>query len=592
MKLKRYTGFIDTNILLTENVAQAKKFLVDKYLLDNKLKKEELKPEQLRDIERNPDYVKIRDMVARNAGYTYVFTRFFFVDNIPFEELKALYDKLLDLKALLNRLPKAVDRYIEPEVRNGATRTAYEDLSDDLENIIRYRRYKHFMDELPAQMKHELESSGTVMKEKIENLAIEFYKLQPELQKNFIKKLSRYIALNDLIRVLESYLKASTGQGFSQFIQKVEEVNKRLGEKHGAEIIYINEDEERIIVQLKSYEACKSLCANTSWCIAQWHSHWDSYVGGDTVYSKQYAMFDFSLSPGDNHSIIGCTINQGNKWRTGHLKNDSGIDERSFRKRLSTEENELIVGPTNEEVAAKKRYVEASKILKKEGISIDQAKKAIADGADVNCGSGAPLYNACKLNNKELVEYYLEIGAVPNLGPDETRLPINETKDLDIIKMLVSKGANFTSKAFKNFVDSKTGQFNKDAIEYFLQNGMNINFEDGYALRNAARGGKLDLVSYLIERGSNPNLRNGMAFVWSCEYAQFDSVKYLLETNKLSDGIVRGFQLAYKRTKVANPKKDTFIEITNFILSWAKENKKTELLTTLEGIKREEDSKK
>lgn len=580
MMLKRYNNFINKEESLNENVAQAKKYLVDKYLKDNDLKKEDVKPEQLREIERLPDYVKIRDLVARNAGWTYVFTRFFFEDEVPFEELKALYDKLVEYKSLLNRLPKTVDRYLEPEERNGQKRTAYEDLSDDLENISRYRNYKHFLDELPAQMKHELESSGAVLKGKVENLAVEFYKLDPNLQKNFIKKLSRYRAINDLVRVLESYLKASSGQGFSDFIKKVEEVNKRLGEKHGAEIVNINEEDEKIIIELRSFEACKSLCANTSWCIAQWHSHWDSYVGGDTVYAKQYAVFDFGLSPGDNMSIVGCTINAGNKWRTGHMKNDGSITEQAFRRSLSSEENAIVVGPTAAEVEAKRRYVEASKILKKDNITIDQAKKAIADGADVNCGSGLPLYNACKTGNKELVAYYLEVGAQPNLGPDEQRLPINDAKDLEIIKMLVKNGANFTPKAFKNFVDSKLGVFNKDAVEYFLQNGMNINFEGGYALRNATRSGKIELIDYLVKNGSDPNLRKGMAFTWACEYGKPEAVDYLLKTGKIrSDvqegGLVRGFQLAHARNKKDDT--GTFKKICDLIYTYAKEKNIPEL---------------
>lgn len=592
MKLKRYNSFLS----IDENVAQAKKYLLDKYLKDSGAKKEDLKPEQIKQLERMPDYVKIRDLVSRNPGWTYVFTRFFFEDEIPFNELEALYNKLVELKPLLVRLPKAVDKYIEPEERNGSKRTAYEDLSDDLENILRYRDYKHFIDELPAKMKHEVESSGVVMKEKLENLAVEFYKLDPELQKNFIKKLSRYTALNDLVRVMESYLKASSGEGFSTFIKKIEELNKRMSEKHGAEILYINEDTETIIIELKSFEACKTLCANTSWCIAQWHSHWESYVGGDNVFSKQYAIFNFSLSPADNKSIIGCTIEQNNHWRTGHVKNDSPISEKSFRSLLSKEENDVIVGPTKDEVAAKKRYVEASKVLKKDNITLDQAKKAIADGAGVNTGAGIPLINAVKAGNIPLIEYYLSNGAVPNLSPDEKDAPINHTTNLDIIKMLVAKGANFTPKAFKNFVDNSTGVFNKEAIEYFLKNGMNINFQEGYALRSASKHDNLGLISFLVEKGANPNAKNGMAFCWSCEWARLAVVDYFLKCGKLTVGFKRGFELAYKRYKKMSSDKseseqsEAYRKISENILAYAKD-KDENLYQELVKIKEDTDKK-
>ncbi len=567
MKLQRYNNFTKSNNSniesIDENVAQAKKYLVDKYIQDNEIKKEDLKPEQIREIEKLPDYIKIRDLLVKNAGWTYVFTRFHFEDGVEFEELKSLYDKLTEFKNLLNRLPKPVDRYLESEKRNNdLERTAYEDLSDDLEKISRYRNYKHFIDELPAQVKKEAEASGTIMISKIENLAVEFYKLDPSLQKNFIKKLSRYRFLNDLVRVMESYLKASTGHGFANFIKKVEEVNARLTEKHGAEIIYINEEEERIIVELRSYEACKALCANTSWCIAQYHGHWESYVGGDDVYAKQYAVFDFSLSPGDNYSIMGCTVNQGNKWRASHLKNDSSISEREFRGKLSKEENELIVGPNKEEVEAKKRYVKASKILKENKITVDQAKKAILDGAAVNTGSGIALVNAVKNGNLELVQYLLSVGSVPNLSPNENDPPINFSSDLEITKTLVAAGANFTPKAFRNFIDSRTGEYNKEAIQYFLDNGMNINFDSAYALRVAAKSDNLDLVKYLIEKGADPNAKSMMPIVWGAEYGKPEGLDYMLNHAKinLSDltPLERIFRLSYRR--IYKNAKDRFVK--------------------------------
>ncbi len=592
MKLKRYNNFNSTENV-SENVAQAKKYLLDKYLADNEVKKEDLKPEQIKELERLPDYVTIRDMVSRNPGWTYVFTRFFFEDGIGHTELKSLYDTLVELKSLLNRLPKTVDKYTTTFKReDGSEVSAYENLSDDLENIKRYRNYKHFIDELPAQMKHEVESSGVLMKEKIENLAVEFYKLAEELQKNFIKKLSRYRYLNDLIRVWENYLKASSGQGFNQFIEKIEELNDRMTEKHGAVIVYSNEEEERIIIELRSFEACKTLCANTAWCIAQWHSHWDSYVGGDEVYSKQYALFDFSLSPADNMSIVGCTINQGDKWRTGHVKNDAGISEREFRKTLNNEENAVLIGPSREEVEQKKRYVKASKILRKEGITIKEAMNAIKDGADVNSGNGLPLLNAVKSNNLELIEYYLSIGAVPNLSPSDNDAPINHTKSLEIIKLLVSKGANFTSKSFKNFCDSRTGDFNIEAIEYFLKNGMNINFEGGYALRNAVRNGNLAMTKFLIERGADPNQKNGMAISWCIEWLTGDRIEekknlamYLLTCNKTSaDNIMKAYQRAYDRSKKSD-NKNVYVDVCEKIEQFAKE-KQTQLVGLIEKIKK------
>ena len=451
--LKKYNQFLDSNSkLLNENVQLAKRYLVDHWIEANKgeelytlnqndlklidedpkysklkkfisrnpvdtLDKEKIKelnmtlelgklpPEKIREIENNPNYLKLKKLLEKSVGWVYTFTVFHFGEGVAIAELEQLYKQLLDNRDLLDRLPQTVDKY-----------TSYEQLIDDLENVSRYRKAKALLDELPGEVKREAQNASIAMKKKMEDLAFEFYNLKPELQKNFIKKIARYRTLLSLSRALETYIKASLGTNLSSFVEKVGEVNKKYGDKRGAEIVFLNEDTQKMIIEIRSWETCKALCSNTSWCIASSISQWNNYVGGDNVFTKQYIILDFSLSPTNNNSIIGVTVQQNNKFRASHLKNDASISESDVRRGLTKEENDLLVGMTNQEAEQKKRLVIASKEIKKPGITIDLLDKYLKDGADINVDSGLPLKNAIKENNYDKVKFLLDQGASVHLG--------------------------------------------------------------------------------------------------------------------------------------------------------------------------------
>ena len=177
MKLFKYNQFLGENTL-NENLDKAKKFLKDTYLLTTaatelgfvegelkaqldhkekrsltlgdftpeqqaeirtKLRTLKLTDEQVRGIERNPDFLKIREYLGqKHIGWTYPFAYFFFVEMVSLEELftrvekievdgkeieapnNILY-KLVEYQGLLDRLPKKFDaNFIDPNIPNNA----------------------------------------------------------------------------------------------------------------------------------------------------------------------------------------------------------------------------------------------------------------------------------------------------------------------------------------------------------------------------------------------------------------------------------------------------------------------------------------
>mgnify|MGYP000710265878 CR=1 FL=1 len=149
MKLSNYKQFLGEKPL-NENLDKAKKFLKDRFLLKTaaedlgfvqgelkaqldhkekrslvlgdftpeqqaeirlKLRELRLKDDEVRTIERNPEFLKIREALGQQyIGWTYPFTYFYFVEMVSLEELftneGSIFNKLIEYKGLLDKLPK------------------------------------------------------------------------------------------------------------------------------------------------------------------------------------------------------------------------------------------------------------------------------------------------------------------------------------------------------------------------------------------------------------------------------------------------------------------------------------------------------
>jgi hypothetical protein len=531
MLFRKYTDFIGkskpvitemTKELVTENVAAAKKFLKDKYYKDKKLdfKEHKLTDAEIRKIEGDPNYIKIRDMLQKDnaLGYTYVFVKFFFDEGVPMEELVTLWEQIKENRDIANRLPKAIDKFDGTTDENGVTWN-YEKLIDELEILGRYRITKHLVDQFPSDLKKEYNNTtAVVIKDKIANIAIGFEELGEELQSMFIKKIRRYKTLREFIGAAEQFIKGSSNSGLIKFLDSCDDVNDRLGELNGVEVVY-NEN-NIVIIELRSFEACRTLCNSTSWCIANSNYNWDSYVGGDSVYTKQYAIFNFNLGPTDVNSIIGTTIESNNTPRTTHNKRDSFVDTSQLKSLLKGWKvpYEVLKGMTAAEVDLKKRRIVANREIIKTGLTIERAKKFIDDGADPNAHQGKPLKQAVEKDDIEVVKYLISRGANPNIGKS-----IDSAKNLDMIKILVAAGSQISDEIFKNIMNDE------DAVKFVLDHGADPNHNNGFPIRTAARSGKTNIIKILVKYGADVNARRGMAIKWAAEYSTPETVKTLLE---------------------------------------------------------------
>jgi hypothetical protein len=547
MLFKNYQEFIGS-FRIDENVQQAKIYLRKKALADKKAKTkkedETLTAEEGRRAETNPDFIKIKDMLRDNPGHVFAFTKFFFEEGVPFEELKAMYDTIKEYRSVIGNLPMTVDKYADVESKDG--RTGFEMLGDDIEKLKRGRVVKKWVDKLYGDIKREYTNASATVKERVDGIAMAFdefgkesngtkdLKVNAELQDLFFNKLRRYKNLNEVIQAALSYIKSANNSSISKFFQNIQKVNQKYGELNGAEIVY-NENNV-LILEVKSYHANKELNSNTSHCIASSSHHWDSYVGADSNYNKQYYIYNFNLPTSDDKSVIGITIAPKGEVRACHTKSDANFSSqiKPYMSKLNIDFG-VLAPMTTEEIEKKKKRVIANKEIVKPNLSTEQVKKYYDEGGDPNAGQGKPLINAVAEDNFEKTEYLLDMGAMPNIGG-----AIKGAKNLKMIKLLVSHGATVTNEIFASVANDY------DAVKYLLDENMDPDFEQGLPLRTAAKNGRLDILELLVKRGAKISTRRYMVVKWAAEWAKIDILNWLLDkleeqnddyTSKLGDWI-------------------------------------------------------
>jgi hypothetical protein len=632
MKLFKYRQFLGETPL-NENLDKAKRFLKDTYLLtsaaknlgfvegelkaqlDNKekrvitlgdftpeqqaeiklkLRELRLKDEEVRNIERNPDFLKIRELLGQKyIGWTYPFTYFYFAEMVSMEELftstetvtsegkevkvpNNIFSKLIDYSGLLDKLPKKFDaNFIDPNIPNNA-----EVLIDGLDSLEDYRKIKKVIDKLTPVLKKDYTDSPEVIKGQFAEVSRGFDQLggkdevkKEKLWKSFFgeirtiesdqvihgksyKKgdkryfgpLSRYKNIREFIKAAQNYLKSSENETILAFYDKINTCNEKYGTQ-GADTVY--EENGILIIEVKSFQANQFLNGHTRHCIKDYSSQWENYVASHN--NKQYYIYNFNIPQYDNYSTIGITIQPGQSIRACHAKDDANITS-SIKGILKKFESEYDIKDdifaqlkpmTDEEIKKRERAKIAEREIIKKGLSIDQIKQYVKeDGANINKDNCVALLHAVEENNYEKSKVILELGGSPNLRSKADAI-INKAQDLNMIKLLVSNGSELTGEVFNNICNEL------EAVEYCLKQGLDPNFDNSLPIRRCCKGGwkskddigegYYEVFLLLIKYGAKLSDEGGrnMAIKWAAEYGRLNFIDYMLEK-----GVKSGFKAA------------------------------------------------
>lgn len=599
MKLHKYNQFLGEKPL-NENLDKAKKFLKDRFIISTaakdldlltgeladqmehgekrtltlkdftpeqqeelrkKIREIKLTDEQVRNIEREPDFAKLRELLKDNLGYLYNFTYMYFVEMVSFDEIKSMYEKVLSYGSLLDKLPKKFDaNFIDTNISNNS-----EVLIDGLDSLEDYKKIKKVVDKLTPDLKKDYMDAPEMVKDDFAEVARAFNDLgkkddgtidevereklwktffgeikEIEGKKKYVGQLKRYKSIREFIKAAQNHLKASDNKDIIAFYDKINKCNEKFGYS-GADIIF---DEEGILViEVKSFPANQMLNGHTRHCIKDSMSQWDSYVANHN--NKQYYIYNFNIPQYDNLSVIGITIQPGQSVRACHAKDDSNIagSIKNILKKWEKDYNidtdifvNALKSMTKEEIDRRERAKVAEREIVRKGLTIEQILKYVKeDGANINKDNAKALENAVDENNLEKVKVCLDLGASPNLKPKGPEAIISKAKGLDMIKLLVSYGAELNGDVFNNVLSDM------GALEYCLKAGLDPNFGGSLPFRKVAKGsyksktdigvGYSDAFIMLLKYGAklvNDSGRN-MIIKWAAEYGRFDMIKYVVE---------------------------------------------------------------
>jgi hypothetical protein len=635
MKLFRYNQF--TNLEpLNENLDKSKKFLKDQFIikklandlklidteLDYKLRhgekkglsKRDFTPEQfneirmkmrdvrltddqVRNLERNEEFVKLRNLFQPNIGYLYNFVYMYFIEGIPYEEVERLYGLLIEYKDLLDRLPKKFDiNFIDENIPNETNHhTNAEILSDELDKLGEYRKVKKIIDTLPPKLKKAANSATELQMEQLTEIANGFESVTPEDKKEIVWKtffgemledrhettrdgkpnptfgklvwrsrLFRFQQMDnplvEFIRAAKQHLEASGSEGYSDRIEKINKVNDLLGVK-GCRVIY--NESGILIIEVNSYAANKMLNAHCSHCIVNSESYWNSYLG---EYNIQYYIYNFNLPSTNTRWTIGVTIQPNRTWQGGACQavNNSNIggEFKSLLKQWERDYNikddlfDVLQPLSAEEIERRKRAKEAERFIIKKTIpdpetgrerpiTAEDLQRYVKEfGADINRDKGKALINAVEDNDIERVKMIFALGGTANLekGSDSA---IAKAKDMEMIKLLVSNHAVLTGDVFNNIV------CDKDALEFCLKAGADVNFNSNLPIRKVCKGSWSSLTNIgesfydgyemLLKYGVKTEEANKNFVVkWAAEYGRLDIIN-----DQMSKGCKSGFVDAF-----------------------------------------------
>jgi hypothetical protein len=390
---------------------------------------------------------------------------------------------------------------------------------------------------------------------------------------HFMSTLPRYHNIEEFLKAAKQYLTSielskdeviegespeerrirSVRRRYLDFCKKVDECVLKLGAS-GAEFVYPKNPEDRfdpevnkegiLIIEVRSYSANVMLNGHTAHCIKDSLGNWDSYVGNYN--NKQYYVYDFNLPLTDDWSTIGTTIEPGQSVRATHNRRDTSVGTGRFKEILKGYEKDhnidvdlwsLLKPMSKEEIDRKERAKLANRKIIQPGLSLEEITKLVKeDSADINKDNGKCLENAVDDDDIEKVEGILKLGALTTLKKKEEG-PLLRAKGIDMIRLLVSYGAEMNGKIFKNVVSSV------EPLQFCLSAGLDPNFEQSLPLRACYKGTWQDmrnegepyyepfllLMEYIKKTKLWQDLLDGKGnqiIKWACEYGRVEILEY------------------------------------------------------------------
>lgn len=223
------------------------------------------------------DFTNIKMMLGdKNMKYCYMFTYFRYEMQVEMVTLIALWNKIDSLKDHLDKMPKDVVTYRNPTI-------LMNELIEMEKRIVIDRFSKYLPESLDKEYKaiFALSDKNSLKRQAdFEKFLNQFFELNEEYQKDFVKNVSRVKSGTSLLTELKAFVK------YVKAGRDIESVKKK--ELPGLKKLFV--DQNTVLCEVLNHNTMKKV-GSTSWCITRDSGHWRSYVS-DVEGAKQHILWN------------------------------------------------------------------------------------------------------------------------------------------------------------------------------------------------------------------------------------------------------------------------------------------------------------
>ncbi|MGH9828303.1 MAG: ankyrin repeat domain-containing protein, partial [Blastocatellia bacterium] len=140
---------------------------------------------------------------------------------------------------------------------------------------------------------------------------------------------------------------------------------------------------------------------------------------------------------------------------------------------------------------------------------LETIKSLVAGGADpnrtgrtaVNGYYSEPLAEGARLERKDIVQFLLNNGADPNVDQGDALKAAISTGNLEIVKLLLSKGMTLKNGPWVLYAASKS----LNLVSLLVDAGAQVAVQDSYGATPIMNAASRDIAGYLLDRGADVN---------------------------------------------------------------------------------------
>lgn len=172
---------------------------------------------------------------------------------------------------------------------------------------------------------------------------------------------------------------------------------------------------------------------------------------------------------------------------------------------------------------------EANKLLTSASAcgDMEEIKRALRLGADIDAFSGTPLIHACSYGHFDAVRFLLDNGADATVRQSASLFVASDKNYPNIARLLLAAGSDLSADDY-HVVMYAAEKGLVDILTVLAEFGADFSVNNNRAIESAAREGHLEALAFLIAHGANPSANYNYPLYVAVKYNRIEIVRELL----------------------------------------------------------------